>query len=77
MMPSTMIGTTAFCTVEMRRPVRRLEARMALNRVGYRGRIEIVAYGVEAAAHGTEAVIDVLAITRLTPERLAASCRRP
>jgi two-component system, NtrC family, sensor kinase len=50
---------------------------LALNRVGYRGRIEIVAYGVEPAAYGTEAVIDFLAITRLTPERLAAGCRRP
>lgn len=49
---------------------------LALNRVGDRGRIEIVAYGVESAAHGTEAMIDFLAITRLTPERLAARCRR-
>jgi hypothetical protein len=49
---------------------------LALNRVGYGGRIEIVAYDLEAAAPGTEAVIVFLAITRVTPERVAASCRR-
>ena len=49
---------------------------LALNRVGYRGRIAIVAYGLEPAAQDSGAVIDFLAITRLTAERLAANGRR-
>jgi hypothetical protein len=49
---------------------------VALNRVGYRGRIEIVAYGLESAPHGAAAMIDFVSIARLTPERLAASCGR-
>jgi len=48
---------------------------LALNRVGYRGRIEIVGYGLQPA-QDSGAVIDFLAITRLTAERLAANGRR-
>ncbi len=50
---------------------------LALNQVGYHGRVVIVAYGVDHAAARTAAAIDVLSITWLTPERLAASCRQP
>ncbi len=48
---------------------------LALNQVGYHGRVVIVAYGVDHAAARTAAPIDVLSITWLTPERVAASCR--
>ena len=45
---------------------------LALNRVGYRGRIVIVAYGLElTAADGAGVRIDLRGIARLTPERFA------
>jgi len=45
---------------------------LALNRVGYRGRIVIVAYGLElTAADGAGIRIDLRGIARLTPERFA------
>ena len=51
---------------------------LALDRVGYRGRIVIVAYGLElTAAHGAGVRIDLRGIARLTPERFAEDCRQP
>jgi CheY-like chemotaxis protein len=50
---------------------------LALNRVGYRGRIVIVAYGLElTAAHGAGVTIDLRGIARLTPEQFAEDCRQ-
>ena len=50
---------------------------LALDRVGYRGRIVIVAYGLEpTAAHDSGVMIDLRGITRLTPERLAEDYRQ-
>ena len=50
---------------------------LALNRVGYRGRIVIVAYGLELTApHGAGVTIDLRAIARLTPEQFAEDCRQ-
>jgi hypothetical protein len=66
-------------TIAITPPMRwRLMFWLALNRVAYRGRLVIVVYGLEPTpARGIPGVIDVLAITCLTPERLATSCRRP
>ena len=45
---------------------------LALNRVGYRGRLVIVAYGLElAAADGAGVAIDLRGVTRLTRDRFA------
>ena len=51
---------------------------LALNRVGYRGRIVIVACGLEpTAAHAAGISIDLRRIARLTPERFSEDCRHP
>ena len=50
---------------------------LALDGVGYRGRVVIVAYGLDpTAAHDSGVMIDLRGITRLTPERFAEDCRQ-
>jgi len=50
---------------------------LPLDGVGYRGRIVIVAYGLElTAAHGAGVKIVLRGITRFTPERFAEDCRQ-
>jgi DNA-binding NtrC family response regulator len=50
---------------------------LALDRVGYRGRIVIVAYGLErTSAFDSEVTIDLRGITHLTPERFTEDWRQ-
>ena len=50
---------------------------LALDRGGYRGRIVIVAYGLErTSAFDSEVTIDLRGITHLTPERFTEDWRQ-
>jgi hypothetical protein len=50
---------------------------LALDRVGYRGRIVIVAYGLErTSAFDSEVMIDLRGITHLTSERFTEDWRQ-
>ena len=50
---------------------------LALHQMEYRGRVVIVAYGVDHTAQQNPAApVSVLSISSLTPEQMTASCRQ-